>query len=159
MCGRIRPNEYFGGKGRRRHLCKKCRQRPRAEQDRVKALLAIEGYFEQRNISEKNVAHLKELCSFPDADIRETAEVLLEVARIKPHKRKRLGYLARRAPDLLTRLEQCGLILARGEAIDDPEAAYESEREWERQLEFDFPEPAVDVEVFFPPPENRDIPF
>jgi len=40
------------------------------------------------------------------------ASIVLEVARVKPYKTKRLGFLARNHRALLHKLEETGLILA-----------------------------------------------
>ncbi len=61
ICGRIRPHEKFGGKGRRRYICRDCRQRPKAELRRILCEQEIWGFWEQSNISKKNMRRLKEL--------------------------------------------------------------------------------------------------
>jgi len=110
MCGRMRPNEKFTGKGHTRHLCKECARQPREERERVRALRDIEGSLNQRNISAKNVARLKHLCKSPDNEVRNMAELVLEVARVKPERRHRNAYLARHSPDLFGRLVQQGIL-------------------------------------------------
>jgi hypothetical protein len=40
------------------------------------------------------------------------AAIVLDVARVKPHKTKRLRYLAEKHPELLAKLDETGLILA-----------------------------------------------
>ena len=111
VCDRSRPNEKFSGKGHKQHMCKDCARLPRAERDRAQALLEIEGLLNQSNISATNISRLKTLTRFPDQEVRERAELLLEVARVKSHKRKRRSYLARHRPDLLDRLVGQGLLL------------------------------------------------
>jgi len=71
----------------------------------------IEGFLSQRNISPGNISRLKALCEWPDEDVRRQAALVLEVAEIKPHKRRRISYLAKHAPSLLDRLAQEGLLL------------------------------------------------
>ena len=114
VCGRVGANEKFSGKGHNQHICKTCMRKPREEREQVRALLDIEGFLNQRNISAKNISRPKSLCKSPDQGVREKAELVLEVARLKPHKRKRVGYLARRKPELLGQLARHGLLL------DDP---------------------------------------
>ena len=47
----------------------------------------------------------------PDAaEIAELARVVLEIGKVKPHKRKRLSFLARNHHDLILKLEETGLI-------------------------------------------------
>lgn len=50
------------------------------------------------------------LSNFPR--VAELAEIVLEVARVKPYKKRRLKVLARERRDLLQRLEETDLIYA-----------------------------------------------
>jgi hypothetical protein len=61
------------------------------------------GFLEQSNISAKNVARLGILTQHASSDVRDLAMLLLEVARVKPHKRRRWKFLARDHPDLFVR--------------------------------------------------------
>jgi len=124
----MRANEKFSGKGHARHVCKDCERLPRAERDRVQALMDIERFLIQSSISARNVARLKSLRESPDVDLRPKAELVLEVAALKPHRRRRIGYLRRHAPELLKRLTEEGLLF--GASILD-EAASEGEEEWD----------------------------
>ena len=109
-CGRVRPNEKFSGSGHRRHLCRECAKRPREERERIQALRDIEGFLNQRNISAKNVARLRHLCKSPDGEVRKMAELVLEVACVKPGKRHRNAYLAKHRRDLIARLVEQGIL-------------------------------------------------
>ena len=111
VCGRTRANEKFSGKGHARHVCKDCQRLPREERDAVQALRDIEGFLDQRNISDKNISRLKSLLRSPNQEVHQKAELLLAVARIAPRKRKRWGLLARQEPELLNRLIEAGLLL------------------------------------------------
>jgi len=111
VCGRTRANEKFSGKGHARHICKDCQRLPREERDSVQALRDIEGFLDQRSISDKNISCLKSLLRSPREEVRRKAELLLAVARIAPRKRKRWGVLARQEPELLNRLIEAGLLL------------------------------------------------
>ena len=106
VCDSIRPNEAFSGKGHTRHICKRCKQKPREEIERLQDLVNIEGFLTQQNISAKNIAYLEQLCQSSDQEVRQKAELVLEIARIKPHKRKRVKFLAHHRPELLARLVQ-----------------------------------------------------
>jgi hypothetical protein len=44
--------------------------------------------------------------------VASLAEIVLEVARIKPYKTRRLKFLARKHPELLRKLEDTGLVFA-----------------------------------------------
>ena len=72
----------------------------------------IFGYLKQSHISEKNVKRLKQLADSESDKIAKLANIVLEVADVKPYKRRRLKVLARERRDLLQKLEETGLILA-----------------------------------------------
>lgn len=112
MCGCVRPNEKFSGKGHRIHVCKDCSRLPKEERRRRELEEEIGGYLHQSNISKKNLARLSELVASEGPDIAKLAAVVLEVGKVKPGKRKRLSFLARNHSDLIDRLEETGLIWA-----------------------------------------------
>lgn len=72
----------------------------------------IFGYLKQSHISDKNVKRLKQLFDSESDKIAKLANIVLEVADVKPYKRRRLKVLARERRDLLQKLEETGLILA-----------------------------------------------
>ena len=109
ICGRIRPNENFAGKGRRQYVCRDCRKRPKAEVERIEREDEICGFMEQSNISEKNIQRLETLTHSELPGIADLASLVLAVARVKPHKRRRFKFLASRHRDLLNKLIRSGL--------------------------------------------------
>lgn len=113
-CDRIRANEKFSGKGHRNHVCKDCQHLPKPERDLIDWRDEVFGFLRQRNISLKNMARLETMIAEADPETRRLAEIVLEVARVKPHKRRRLKVLAEKRPDLLDELEDTGLIFAHG---------------------------------------------
>jgi hypothetical protein len=112
ICALHRPNEAFSGRGHRNHICRKCATLPRAEREAIEHQDEIFKYLQQSHISEKNVSRLEDLVRSRDPRTAMLAEVVLEVARVKPFKRRRLGFLARHHPDLIRKLEETGLIVA-----------------------------------------------
>ena len=68
--------------------------------------------MEQSNISKKNIKRLSDLTKSEKINIAEMAEIVMEVARVKPHKKRRLKFLAKERRDLLEKLETTGLIYA-----------------------------------------------
>ncbi len=130
LCESIRPNEAFGGKGERARICRKCRRMPREKQDALKHEREIHGFLEQSHISKENVARLRALASSRNTRIANLAAVVLEVAIVTPYRRRRISTLARQSRDVLTRMEQAGLIhpLPEWEEADpddiDPVAAW-----------------------------------
>ena len=112
ICGAIKPNERFSGKGHRNHICKKCSRKPKAEINEIDMENEIFGYLKQSHISNKNVKRLKQLVDSESDQIAKLANIVLEVANVKPYKKRRLKVLARERRDLLQKLEETGLSLA-----------------------------------------------
>lgn len=109
LCGRVRSNESFSGGGHRTQVCRECARMPREDRDEMEQTQEIAGFMRQSNISAGNIARLMRLAQSPISSVRELAEAVMEVARIKPGKRKRMGLLARKHPTLLRRLVEIGL--------------------------------------------------
>jgi hypothetical protein len=122
LCEHLRPNEAFGRKGRRAHICRKCRQLPREQQDRLLHEREILGFLSQSHISHKNVTRLRALAGSADAHIADLATLVRDVATVAPYRRSRIRTLARQRRDLLKRMEVARLILPRTEREDcEPE--------------------------------------
>jgi hypothetical protein len=66
----------------------------------------------QSHISDKNILRLQVLSESKDSRIAQLASLVLQVARIKPYKKRRLKVLAQQNIDLLDALEKTGLIYA-----------------------------------------------
>ena len=111
ICFQHRPNEKFSGKGHRDHICKECSRRPIAERDAIDQEREIHGYYKQKNISKKNLKRLNVLSESSNYEIAALAEAVLAVGRAKPHRRKRLSFLARNHPDVMEKLGAVGLII------------------------------------------------
>ena len=112
ICDRVLPNEKFSGKGHKNHICKKCASLPKEKIEIIEQENEILGYLSQSNISKKNMARLKKLSASTNVKIAELANIVLEVGRVKPHKKRRLKFLAREHKDLLKKLDDTGLIEA-----------------------------------------------
>jgi hypothetical protein len=112
ICDSILPNEKFSGKGHKNHICKKCAGLPKEKLDAIMQKDEIYGFLKQSNISKKNISRLKTLSTSSNKRVAELAGIVLEVGRVKPHKKRRLKYLAREHKDLLKKLDETGLILA-----------------------------------------------
>ena len=85
---------------------------PKEKRENIEQEDEIFGFLKQSHISEKNVARLETLASSENHRIGELATIVLEVAQVKPHKKRRLKVLAKERRDLLEKLEETGLILA-----------------------------------------------
>jgi hypothetical protein len=105
VCDRYRANEKFTGRGHRNHVCKDCQRLPPEERDRIERLDELYAYLNQSNISPRNVARLDILIRHGDSEITELAGLVLDVARVKPHKKRRWKFLAQNHPTLLKRLK------------------------------------------------------
>ncbi|HET8563602.1 MAG TPA: hypothetical protein VFM35_07010 [Candidatus Binatia bacterium] len=112
ICGRIRANEKFSGKGPKNHICRDCAKKPKDEIEENEQREEIFSYLKQSNISKKNIARLETLVSSSHKEISKLATIVLEVARVKPYKKRRLKFLAKEHRELLIKLEETGLILA-----------------------------------------------
>jgi hypothetical protein len=111
ICGAIKPNEQFSGKGHRNHICKECSRKPKAEINEIDIEEEIFGYLKQSHISNKNVKRLKLLVKSESDKIAKLSDIVIEVAKVKPYKKRRLKVLARERRDLLEKLDETGLIL------------------------------------------------
>lgn len=58
LCGRVRPNERFGGRGLRSRICGHCRRMPKLERQKALRMSELQGFLEQSNISKKNIKRL-----------------------------------------------------------------------------------------------------
>ena len=114
ICGSLKLNEAFSGKGHRIHVCKKCARLPKEKLEEIEYKDEIFNYLRQSRISDKNVSRLKKLAESPNEQVAELAGIVLEVAEIKPYKKRKLKELARKRRDLLHKLDETGLILAHG---------------------------------------------
>lgn len=112
ICGRERPNEQFSGKGHKIHVCKRCQAKPKTERQSIEDQDDIFGFLKQSHISEKNVTRLRQMAKSDNPHVAGLAAIVLEVARIKPYKTRRLKFLSQKHPELLRKLEDAGLVLA-----------------------------------------------
>ena len=112
ICGAVKPNEAFSGKGHRTHVCKACARKPKAEREDIEQSDEIFNYLRQSHISGKNVRRLRELTQSKNGKIAELAAIVLEVAEVTPCKKRRLKVLARQRRDLIRKLDETGLIMA-----------------------------------------------
>jgi hypothetical protein len=71
----------------------------------------IFAFLGQSHISEKNVVHLERMAKSDNPQVASLAALVLDVARVKPYKTRRLKFLAQKHPELLGKLRDTGLIL------------------------------------------------
>ncbi len=85
---------------------------PKDEREAIESEDEIVGFMNQSHISDKNILRLQVLSESKDSRIAQLASLVLQVARIKPFKKRRLKVLAQQNIDLLDALEKTGLIYA-----------------------------------------------
>mgnify|MGYP000500528719 CR=1 FL=1 len=134
ICDTRRPNEKFSGKGHSTHICQDCQKLPKAERDAVDQKNEIYNFLNQKRISERNIKRLRVLTNNgADSETMRLAEIVLEVAKVRPYKKRRLKILGRQRPDLLRALGETDLIMEHGTAILDmpflPDPEEEDEEE------------------------------
>jgi hypothetical protein len=112
ICGCNKPNEKFSGKGHRVHICKECSKKSKEEIDALDHEEEIFDFMSQSNISSKNIARLNKLKQSENKHISELALIVLEVARLKPHKKRRLEVLSKEHRELFVMVKESGLIYA-----------------------------------------------
>jgi len=100
ICRRERPNEQFSGKGHKIHVCKRCQAKPKSERRAIEDQDDFFGFLKQSHISEKNVTRLGQMAKSDNPQVASLAAIVLEVARIKPYKTRRLKFLAQKHPEL-----------------------------------------------------------
>ena len=93
-------------------ICKQCALKPKDEIDEIGQKEEIFGYLNQSHISAKNIGRLQKISTSKNADIAKLACIVLEVAKVKPYKKRRLKVLAKERRDLLEQLRETGLIYA-----------------------------------------------
>ena len=93
-------------------MCKECARLPKEERDAIEHREEILNYLRQSHISPRNVSRLKELMEGPNEEVAALASLVLEVASVRPYKKRRLKILAKERRDLLERLAETGLTLA-----------------------------------------------
>jgi hypothetical protein len=112
ICGRQRPNEQFSGKGRKIHVCKRCKAMPKSRRQGIENRNDIFPFMLQSHISDRNVVRLEQMAKSENSQVATLAGIVLKVARVKPYKTGRVGFLAQKYPELLQELQDAGLVLA-----------------------------------------------
>lgn len=83
---------------------------PKEELAAIEESEEIYNFMMQSHISKRNVTRLKILAASPIPLTADLARIVLDVARVKPYKKKRAAYLARNHRDILEKCEETGLI-------------------------------------------------
>lgn len=78
----------------------------------------------QSNISKKNLKRLNELSLSENEEIAKLASIVHEVGRVKPHKRRRLKFLAEKHKELLGQLVATDLIMQKHKLCESQEVLF-----------------------------------
>lgn len=73
ICGTIKPNEKFSGKGHKNHICKKCAKLPSEEKSIMVMLNRIDKLYNYYNLSKNNKIFLEKLLNDKRERVREAA--------------------------------------------------------------------------------------
>ena len=73
VCGRIRPNEKFSGRGHAIHICKACAKKPKEKQAEGIALNCIDRVYRYMNLSWNNWRMLERYSHSPLERVRRAA--------------------------------------------------------------------------------------
>lgn len=76
---------------------------PAEKRERIEALEELHGFLHQSNISKTNIARIEHRKQSSSAEISNLAEFVYEIAECRPHKRRRLRYLAEHRPELFVK--------------------------------------------------------
>ena len=109
ICGCARPNEQFSAKG---NTCNRCKRTvSKAERDYIRNSDFLHGMLHrQKNISQGNIETLEKFVQSGHPRLVEQAKVVLEIARVKPGKKRRYKFLWENHRHLLEDLFRAELI-------------------------------------------------
>lgn len=110
VCERVRPNESFSGRNHARHVCRECARIPRSERDQKERLSALwEMLCSQSNISPANRGMAAAWAAEGNDELQSLAQLVLDIGRVHPRKKKRLPFIRRNHPDLWRRMIAMGV--------------------------------------------------
>jgi hypothetical protein len=77
---------------------------PKEKLNHILAEEELYGFWNQSNISKLNIKRLQQIKLFPSEDIQKLAQLTLEVAAVKSHKKRRMKWLRQNRRDLFDRV-------------------------------------------------------
>jgi len=90
ICGNVKSNESFSGKGHKTHVCKKCASLPKEKRKFLKAQDHVYSLFGQSHITDRNVSTLRQLAASESTQISQMATPMLEIVQAAPRKKQRV---------------------------------------------------------------------
>lgn len=108
ICNQPRPESAFTEKSHSLHTCKKCNILPEQRTEERNQLDEIFKIFIQTRISQKDTERLKTLGNSKYPKVSLHANLVLEVAQLRPYKKGRHAFLEQKYPELSQRIEEAG---------------------------------------------------
>ena len=76
---------------------------PQIERDAIEHTDEIFGFMNQSHISKKNLQRLQVMAESPNPEVVDLAALVLQVAKVKPYKKRRMKVLEETQPDLYSK--------------------------------------------------------
>ena len=92
VCGKIRPNEKFSGKGHAAHICKACAKKPREKQEEEIALHKIDRLYRYESLSRNNRRMLERYSQGPNPEISSAAREAISFFRKGPFSSENIDF-------------------------------------------------------------------
>jgi hypothetical protein len=110
ICNQPRPESAFTEKSHSLHTCKKCNILPDLRTEDRNQLDEIFKIFIQTRISHKDTLRLQALSDSKYPKVSLHANLILEVAQLRPYKKGRHAFLEKNYPELAKKIEEAGLV-------------------------------------------------
>lgn len=91
ICGVERSHEAFGGRGVRSHVCNRCMKMPKQERQVILAEMELSALLGQGNISERNIARIRQVAQHPNQQIAALGIGMLNAVLAAPPIKRRKG--------------------------------------------------------------------
>jgi len=109
ICNQPRPESAFTEKSHSLHTCKKCNVLHNQRTEERNLLDEIFKILTQTRISQKDTVRLKTLSASKYPKVSLHANLILEIAQLRPYKKGRHNFFEQKHPELAKRIEEAGL--------------------------------------------------
>ena len=92
------------------HICRDCQKIPRDELDRMDRQVELRGFLDQSRISPKNRKRIQDLMNHESEEVRELADLLLQISLIAEYKRRRWIRVRQKDAALFVRCQESVLV-------------------------------------------------
>ncbi len=114
VCKVRKLRDEFPGRAHKGRVCQDCAKVSNSERLGIQHEEEIFHFLRQASLTPKTRERLEYLAQSKNKKTRELAKLMLQVADVAPFKKGRFKLLAELAPDLLTKLQNVGLIPSYG---------------------------------------------